>query len=129
MPRRGETASQREIPPPLELECLKALWVLGEGTVRDVREILVGNRKLAYTTVMTVLDRLEKRGGVSRRKNGRSFLYQPRATQEALRRYAVKELVDQFFGGSEDALRQYLMHPREHITPADPADSMDAALL
>ena len=68
-------APPRDIPPPLELECLKALWGLGEGTVRDVRQILVGNRNLAYTTVMTVLDRLEKRGGVSRRKNGRSFVF------------------------------------------------------
>ncbi len=129
MPRRGESAAHREIPPPLELECLKALWALGEGTVRDVREVLVGNRKLAYTTVMTVLDRLEKRGGVSRRKDGRSFVYQPRATQEALRRYAVKELIDQFFGGSEDALRHYLARPRTATTPSDSADSMDASLL
>jgi BlaI family penicillinase repressor len=129
MPRRGESASHREIPPPLELECLKALWALGEGTVRDVREVLVGNRKLAYTTVMTVLDRLEKRGGVSRCKNGRSFVYQPRATQEALRKYAVKELIDQFFGGSEDALREFLMRPRTATSPSDSADSMDASLL
>ena len=129
MPRRGESAVHREIPPPLELECLKALWALGEGTVRDVRAVLVGQRNLAYTTVMTVLDRLEKRGGVSRRKNGRSFIYQPRATQEALRKHAVKELIEQFFGGSEDALRQYLEHPRTSVTPADSADSMDAALL
>jgi BlaI family transcriptional regulator, penicillinase repressor len=129
MPRRGESATHREIPPPLELECLKALWALGEGTVRDVREVLVGQRNLAYTTVMTVLDRLEKRGGVSRRKNGRSFVYQPRATQEALRKYAVKELVDQFFGGSEDALRQYLASPRTAVNPSGSADSMDASLL
>jgi BlaI family penicillinase repressor len=129
MPRRGESASRREIPPPLELECLKALWALGEGTVRDVREVLVGQRNLAYTTVMTVLDRLEKRGGVSRRKDGRSFVYQPRATQEALRKYAVKELVDTLFGGSEDALREYLSGPRTAVTPSDSGDSMDASLL
>ena len=72
-------APQRDMPPPLELECLKALWGIGEGTVRDVRHVLVGNRNLAYTTVMTVLDRLEKRGGVSRKKQGRSFVYVPKA--------------------------------------------------
>lgn len=84
------------------------LWGLGEGTVRDVRQVLVGKRNLAYTTVMTVLDRLEKRGGVSRRKQGRSFLYAPKVSQDALRRFAVKELIDSFFGGSQEALAQYL---------------------
>ena len=121
-------AAPRDIPPPLELECLKALWGMGEGTVRDVRQILVGNRNLAYTTVMTVLDRLEKRGGVSRRKQGRSFIYAPKVSQEALRRFAVKELLDTFFGGSEQALRDYL--ERRPPTQGSPVDSdMDAALL
>src|ERR1700684_2251836 len=96
-------AAQREMPPPLELECLRALWGIGEGTVRDVRHVMVGNRNLAYTTVMTVLDRLEKRGGVSRRKQGRSFVYVPKLSREELRRFAVKEVVDRFFEGSPEA--------------------------
>jgi BlaI family transcriptional regulator, penicillinase repressor len=97
----------RDIPPPLELECLKALWQLGHGSVRDVLE-LVRNRKLAYTTVMTVLDRLEKRGGVTRQKQGRAFIYEPKLTREVLRQFAVKDLVDAFFEGSEEALLDYL---------------------
>src|SRR5258708_10049621 len=101
-------APPRDIPPPLELECLKALWGIGEGTVRDVREILVGNRNLAYTTVMTVLDRLEKRRGVSRRKHGRSFIYVPKVSQDAMRRYSVRRLVNSFFGGSREALELHL---------------------
>src|SRR5580692_6418611 len=104
-------APQRDMPPPLELECLKALWGLGEGTVRDVRQVLVGDRNLAYTTVMTVLDRLEKRGGVSRRKHGRSFIYLPKVSQDELRRLAVKELIDTFFDGSEKALVDYMSKP------------------
>jgi|HubBroStandDraft_1064217.scaffolds.fasta_scaffold505006_1 BlaI family penicillinase repressor len=132
MSRPGSSTGRppREIPPPLELECLKALWGLGEGTVRDVREILVGNRNLAYTTVMTVLDRLEKRGGVSRRKQGRSFLYVPKVSQDALRRYAVKELVDTFFGGSEEALRSYLQSsPTPAISDLESTGSMNPELL
>jgi predicted transcriptional regulator len=101
-------APRRDIPPPLELECLKALWGLGEGRVKDVRQVMIGNRKLAYTTVMTVLDRLEKRGGVVRRKNGRSFIYIPKVSREAMRRHAVKELVDGFFDGSSEALAKFL---------------------
>jgi predicted transcriptional regulator len=101
-------ARQREMPPPLELECLKALWGIGEGTVHDVRHAVAGNRDLAYTTVMTILDRLEKRGGVSRRKQGRSFLYVPKLGREELRRAAVKEVIDRFFDGSKEALAAYL---------------------
>jgi predicted transcriptional regulator len=130
--RPGPSAGRppREIPPPLELECLKALWGIGEGTVRDVREILVGNRNLAYTTVMTVLDRLEKRGGVSRRKMGRSFLYAPKVTQAAVRQYAVKELVDTFFGGSEEALRSYLQNsPTPAKSNLESPGSMEPELL
>jgi predicted transcriptional regulator len=82
-------APQRDVPPPLELECLKTLWNIGEGTVRDVREEMSMDRNLAYTTVMTVLGRLKKRGGVSRRKQGRSFVYSPTLTREELQRFAV----------------------------------------
>ena len=104
MPRNGV----REIPPPLEVECLKILWKLGEGNVRDVREALTGSRDLAYTTVMTVLDRLSRKGRVARRKVGRSFVYVPVLSREVLRRLAVQELVDRFFEGSEEALVEYL---------------------
>ena len=97
-----------EIPPPLELECLKVLWSLGEGSVKDVRHALTANRNLAYTTVMTVLDRLARKGGVARRKVGRSFLYAPVLSRDGLRRLAVRDLVDSFFEGSEDALLSYL---------------------
>lgn len=122
----------RDIPPPLELACLKALWALGEANVRDVREALTENRNLAYTTVMTVLDRLERRGGVSRRKVGRSFLYSPLLSRDALRRLAIKDLVDSFFDGSEDKLMAYLRNPAvETVEPSEPAarDNLDPALL
>src|SRR5215467_9378066 len=98
----------REIPPPLELECLKVLWMLGEGNVHDVRQVLAERRALAYTTVMTLLDRLVRKGGVSRRKVGRSFVYSPILDRECLRRAAVRELVDCFFEGSEQHLVEYL---------------------
>ena len=125
-------AAPRDIPPPLELECLKALWSLGEGSVRDVRQVLVGDKNLAYTTVMTVLDRLEKRGGVSRRKQGRSFIYVPKMSRESLRRFAVKELIDGFFDGSEEALVSYLREQWRRSQDAEVRrsdDGMEAALL
>ncbi len=121
-------APQRDMPPPLELECLKALWGIGEGTVRDVRHVMVGNRNLAYTTVMTVLDRLEKRGGVSRRKQGRSFVYVPKLSREELRQFAVKEVVDRFFEGSTEALARFLQSSQQPVATSQ-HDHMDASLL
>jgi BlaI family penicillinase repressor len=101
-----ETSS--ELPPRLELHCLRALWILQEASVKEVREELCADRKLAYTTVMTVLDRWAKRGGVKRRKVGRSFVYQPVLTQDCVRKLAVKDLVDNFFSGSEEDMRRYI---------------------
>ena len=98
----------REIPPPLEIECLKTLWTLGEGNVKDVRQALNGSHNLAYTTVMTVLDRLARKGRVARRKVGRAFVYVPVLSREVLRRLAVQELVGRYFEGSEEALLNYL---------------------
>ena len=84
----------REVPPPLELLCLRALWASGEGNVRAVRQIVAESRPLAYTTIMTVLDRLVRKGMLSRRKVGRSFVYAPQATRDAARRAALRELLD-----------------------------------
>lgn len=125
------------MPPPLELECLKALWSLGEATVRQVREVLAPGRPLAYTTVMTLLDRLARKGAVSRRKAGRSFLYTPVLAQDTLRRIAVSELIDCFFGGSPETLLAYLhgnppgdpANPANPDTPPSSSSSLDPALL
>jgi predicted transcriptional regulator len=91
----------RDLPPRLELECLKALWMLGEANVRDVQAALV--RPLAYTTVMTVLDRLARRGCVERRKVGRGFIYSAILTRESVRRVALEDVIHCFFDGSEDS--------------------------
>jgi predicted transcriptional regulator len=104
--RRGRTA--REIPPPLELQCLTALWALGEANVQAVRDHLAPKKSLAYTTVMTMLDRLTRKQVLTRRKVGRSFLYQPLVSREEIRRLAVRELVDSLFDGEDAQLRAYV---------------------
>jgi len=128
-----DAGSGPAIPPPLELECLKALWNLGEGNVSQVRQELSGTRPLAYTTVMTVLDRLARKAVISRRKAGRAFLYAPQVSRETLRRVAVRHLVDSFFDGSEEALNAWLTS----VIPApdgaehrgEPEAPLDTALL
>ena len=98
----------QELPPRLELECLKALWLLGQANVRQIRELISPHRPLAYTTVMTVMDRLARRGCVRRQKTGRSFVYTPLLTQDTVRRMAVQDLVECLFDGCQESLRHYL---------------------
>jgi BlaI family penicillinase repressor len=105
----------REVPPPLELLCLRALWALGEGNVKAVQQVVAESRPLAYTTIMTVLDRLVRKGMLARRKVGRSFCYVPQSTREAARRAAVRELLEGYFDGSEEALIVFLRRQREPV--------------
>ena len=101
-------AKDRELPPPLEMACLNALWELGEGNVEEVRVCVSRARPLAYTTVLTLLDRLSRRGAVSRRKEGRGFRYQPAIDRDKLRRLALSQFLDHHFGGSVKSLRVFL---------------------
>ena len=118
----------RDIPPPLELSCLKALWALGEGNVKDVRRIVAQSRPLAYTTIMTVLDRLVRRGMLTRRKAGRAFVYSPEASRDVMRRAAIRELLDGFFDGSEAELMRFLHPPASAPAPAG-RERIDTVLL
>src|SRR5437763_4621106 len=98
----------RDVPPPLELLCLSALWSLKEGNVKEVQRIVNETRPLAYTTIMTVLERLLRKGKLARRKVGRAFVYLPQTGREEMRRAAIRELLDSFFDGSEDELLRFL---------------------
>ena len=86
---------------PLEQELLSALWMRGSATVREM--IDAGGINLAYTTVMTTLDRLYKKQLLNRSAEGRAFRYFPRYTQEELEKAAVGETVRQMLGSGEAA--------------------------
>jgi predicted transcriptional regulator len=85
----------------LEQELLSALWIRGSATVREM--IDAGGINLAYTTVMTTLDRLYKKQLLDRISEGRAFRYSPRYTQEELEKAAVGEAVRQLLGSGEAA--------------------------
>jgi predicted transcriptional regulator len=86
---------------PLEQELLSALWMRGSATVREMLD--AGGINLAYTTVMTTLDRLYKKQLLNRSAEGRAFRYAPRYTQEELEKAAVGETVRQLLGSGEAA--------------------------
>jgi predicted transcriptional regulator len=80
---------------------MEILWAQGEGSVHDVSQRL--RRPLAYTTVMTTLDRLFKKGFLNRRKPERAFLYAPRLSRREWERKRADELVAGFLAGSRPA--------------------------
>jgi BlaI family transcriptional regulator, penicillinase repressor len=93
---------------PLELDCMNALWRLGEATVRDIHAALATTRPRAYTTIMTILDRLTQKGVVQRQKAGRAWLYKAHLSVQQARTHAVTRLVEGFFQGSTEALASHL---------------------
>ncbi|MGB6678033.1 MAG: BlaI/MecI/CopY family transcriptional regulator [Terriglobales bacterium] len=92
---------------PLERQLLAALWTRGSSTVREI--LAVGDIKLAYTTVMTTLDRLYKKQLLNRVAEGRAFRYSPRYTQEELEKAAVGETIRQLLGSGAALPLSYLV--------------------
>ena len=93
---------------PLELDCMNTLWPMGEGTVREIRDRLAERLPRAYTTIMTIMDRLARKGIVERRKSGRAYIYRANLTAEDARSQALGHVVEKFFGGSKDLLLAHL---------------------
>lgn len=84
---------------PLEQQLLAALWLRGSATVRELIE--EGSIPLAYTTVMTTLDRLYKKEFLDRVPEGRAFRYSPRYSKEELERAAAGETIHQLLGSGD----------------------------
>jgi BlaI family penicillinase repressor len=92
---------------------MQALWDLGEGSVSDVQAHLErAGRKLAPTTVATVLRRLEAKGWVAHRDGGRGFIYRAAVSREDATGSLVERLTGAFFGGDVPALVSHLLDSR-----------------
>lgn len=103
---------------PLELDCMNTLWPMGEATVREIRDGLAPRRPRAYTTIMTIMDRLARKGVVERRKVGRAYKYVPNLSEDDARAQALGQVVESFFGGSREAVLAHLARPAR--TPVAP---------
>ncbi|QEG01594.1 Penicillinase repressor [Stieleria maiorica] len=94
-----------------QLAIMRLLWDRGEMTVADVQESLRGSDRPAYSTVATVLGRLEKRGLVRHRAEGRTYHFSPAVSETGV----VREVVDRVFGGSATALVSHLLENEELV--------------
>src|SRR5438270_9382 len=92
---------------PLELDIMKAVWRGAPITVRGVQESIRPARKLAYTTVMTIMDRLYHKGCLSRSLQARAHYYRPAIDYTDVRDEAVDSLIKNFFGSKEN-LQEFL---------------------
>ena len=97
---------------PLELRIMQVLWENGASTVQAVQEKLPGE-SLAYTTVQTMLNVLQRKGKVKRRLVGKAYEYRPVLSRERALRDAAGDLLDRMFGGSVDALLMSLVKSRQ----------------
>ena len=131
MSAAGTAETPPRLLPPLELAAMRSLWRLERATVAEVRQAMESERELAYTTVLTLLDRLTQKGAVSRRKRGRGFVYEPLLDRQAEREHAVHRLINEHFDGSRRELRAYLDQETSggDSTSRLEAQPLDSALL
>jgi predicted transcriptional regulator len=94
------------------------LWDRGEATAADVHAALQEERGLAPTTIATMLRKMEDKGVVAHRSEGRQFVYRPMVTRAEIRESMVGELVERLFGGDARALVAHLVSENE-IDPTE----------
>jgi BlaI family penicillinase repressor len=99
-----------------ELEIMKVVWERQTATVRDVYETLLERRKVAYTTVMTMMKILEHKGYLNRKQVERAYVYRPAQPKNRVIRAMVRDFVNRVFNGSAEPLLVHLIEDR-HLTP------------
>ena len=96
----------------LQLQILQVLWARQHATVAEVHEALQ-HRELAYTTIATMLRKMENRGLVRHHNEGRSFVYEPAVAADAVSRSMANHVVDKLYAGSLSSLVNHLLTSRD----------------
>lgn len=118
-PKRSITLTEAE------LRLMKLLWTRGESAVADLVQALEGEKRLAYTSVLTTVRILEQKGYVHHRQEGRAFLYRPSVAEHEASRSEVRHVLRRFFGGSREQLLLSLLGDDE-IAPEEVKRLKDA---
>jgi BlaI family penicillinase repressor len=101
-----------------QLEILKVLWERSEATVVEIHQALSAKRHLAATTIATLLSRLEKRGLVAYRTEGRQYVYRALLQEHDARQHALVEVTKGLFGGDVPTMVSQLLSSHE-LRPGD----------
>jgi predicted transcriptional regulator len=102
----------------LQIALMRVVWDKGEASAADVHRALKRTRPMAITTVATLLARLDKKGMVSHRADGRTFIYRARVSELEVRRSMLAGLVDNLFRGNPAEVVQHLLSD-EDVSPGD----------
>ena len=102
----------------LQIAILRLLWENGELTAAQIWEQLYAERKLAQTTVATIVARLQRRRILARRSKDKQFVYRALVTEADVRHSMVSELTERLFAGDVTALVSHLISARD-MTPGD----------
>jgi BlaI family penicillinase repressor len=102
----------------LQISILRLMWTRGEVSVAEVWEALYPERRLAQTTVATLLTRLERRGVIARRADQRQYLYRALVSEGEVQQSMVSELTERLFAGDVTALVNHLLTSQE-VAPGD----------
>jgi len=95
----------------LELQIMQVIWKLGPSNVNEVQAGL--EQQLAYTTVQTMLNILQRKGKLKRKLNGRAYIYSAAETEASASGHAVRDLINRMFGGSSEELVMSLIKSRQ----------------
>jgi len=93
----------------LQRAVLEAVWELGEANVHQVRERLARRKQLAYTTVLSAMQKLEKAGWLEHRAEGKSYVYTPARTRAEAGAGSVRQFLKRVFDGDAVAMFQHLI--------------------
>ena len=100
---------------------MKIVWALEKATVRDVYEKLLERRKIAYTTVMTMMKILETKGHLKKTQEDRAHMYRPSKPKQQVIGGMVREFINRVFNGSAEPLLVHLVED-EKLTEQDLAE-------
>ncbi len=102
----------------LQLQILKVLWTRGEATVAEVHDALPGGDDLAHTTIATMLRKMDVRGLVTHRVEGRTFIYAAAVAEDQVGRGMAVHVLDRLFEGSLTDMVSHLLTARE-VSPEE----------
>jgi predicted transcriptional regulator len=102
---------------PVETEIMELVWDMGEASVRDIYQVLLSRRQIAYTTVMTILGNLVTKGVLVRRQHGRAYRYSPIVSKDAFIRGRISDIVDNLLNRLADPAITYFA---ERLAEVDP---------
>ena len=97
----------------LEMQIMNVVWEKGKATVHEVKEALGKGRKPAYSTILTMMRKIEEKGYLEHDVDDRTYVYRPTISQDAARRSILGDILDRLFAGSPTLLLNSLVEQNQ----------------